>query len=107
MPSRRNPQLRHPSERKRRKAPSPYDELPDDVRSVVNCFRRHLATNLAAADGLPLDQTLEGITALHERGHLALVVRNGRVALVPSINGHPLDDGFDFETAHHTRGGRS
>jgi hypothetical protein len=86
---------------------SAYDQLSEGERNIVDGLRRDLAENLAAAHGMPLDQALEGITTLHERGHLAMVTRNGRVALVPCLDGQPLDGGFDFEAPHRDAGGQS
>ena len=85
-----------------------YDALPEEARKIIDHVRRHLAENIAAADGIPVDQALAGVIALHEAGYLALVETDGRVELVPCFkDGTVLEGNFDFETSHRNAGGRS
>lgn len=87
---------------------TPYNRLPKGARKIIDYMRRHLAENLAAANGMPVDQALAGITHLHEAGYLTLVEKDGRIELVPSFkDGTVLEGSFDFETAHRNVGGRS
>jgi hypothetical protein len=87
---------------------TPYHQLPEELRNVIDLARRHLAENLAAADGLPFDQVLEAIIAGHEAGWLTLVERNGSIELVPCFqDGTIVEGSYDFETAHRNAGGRS
>ena len=87
---------------------TPYTRLPKGARKIVDYMRRHFAENLAAANGMPLDQALEGVIHLHEAGYLTLVEKDGHIALVPCFkDGTVLEGSFDFETAHRNAGGRS
>jgi hypothetical protein len=62
-----------------------YARLSPDSQRFVDCLRRHLAQRLAKECGMPLEDALQSVIALHERGDLNLVSRGGRIELEPGL----------------------
>jgi hypothetical protein len=69
-----------------------YEALPDDERKIVDYVRRCFAEALAKRSGFPLDEVLQSVIALHERGHLKMVSRDGRISLQPCFKDGTLVD---------------
>jgi hypothetical protein len=69
-----------------------YDALDEDTRKIVDFLRHGLAEALAKHSGFPLDEVLQSVIALHERGHLKMVSRDGRISLQPCFKDGTLVD---------------
>jgi hypothetical protein len=79
-----------------------YNGLDSETRKLVDYARLSLAENLAAASGRPLAETLQAIIQLHERGHLAMVLRGDQLTLVPCLDGEALPGSYDFSAGGRT-----
>ena len=63
-----------------------YNALDDNGRKLVDHVRETFAKEAAKATKMPFNEVLQSIIALHERGHLAMVMQGDDLTLVPCLD---------------------
>ena len=73
-----------------------YLRLSEDARNIVDAVRQAMASDLAEAVGMSVDEALKSVIQLHEHGHLKIVQKDDSIALVPCMmDGRLIDEVYE------------